>query len=121
MDGPISAEVLSDDAEGMVREGVDLAHWDPHVVVKIPMTQEGLKAVKKLKELEIRTNVTLVFSASQALLAAEAGATYVSPFEVAWMILVRMAWHWCAILHKYFIMTTFRQKLLQHLYVDRSI
>lgn len=80
VDGPISAEVLSDDAEGMVHEGVDLAHWDPHVVVKIPMTQEGLKAVKKLKKLEIRTNVTLVFSASQALLAAEAGATYVSPF-----------------------------------------
>ena len=80
VDGPISAEVLSDDAEGMVHEGVDLAHWDSHVVVKIPMTQEGLKAVKKLKELEIRTNVTLVFSASQALLAAEAGATYVSPF-----------------------------------------
>ena len=75
VDGPISAEVLADDAEGKV-----LAGLDPHVVVKIPMTPEGMKAVKGLKKLGIRTNVTLVFSANQALLAARAGASFVSPF-----------------------------------------
>ena len=80
VDGPISAEVLADDAEGMIEEGKVLAGLDPHVVVKIPMTPEGMKAVKGLKKLGIRTNVTLVFSANQALLAARAGATYVSPF-----------------------------------------
>ena len=80
VDGPISAEVLADDAEGMIEEGKVLAGLDPHVVVKIPMTPEGMKAVKGLKKLGIRTNVTLVFSANQALLAARAGASYVSPF-----------------------------------------
>lgn len=80
VDGPISAEVLSDVAEEMVEEGKELAGLDPHVVVKIPMTAEGLKACKALTKLGIKTNVTLVFSANQALLAARAGATYVSPF-----------------------------------------
>lgn len=80
VDGPISAEVLSDVAEEMVEEGKVLAGLDPHVVVKIPMTAEGLKACKALTKLGIKTNVTLVFSANQALLAARAGATYVSPF-----------------------------------------
>ena len=80
VDGPISAEVLADDAEGMIAEGQVLAGLDPHVVVKVPMTPEGMKAVKGLKKLGIRTNVTLVFSANQALLAARAGASYVSPF-----------------------------------------
>lgn len=80
VDGPISAEVLADDAEGMVEEGKVLASLDSHVVVKIPMTGEGLKAVSLLSGLGIRTNVTLIFSAGQALLAARAGASYVSPF-----------------------------------------
>ena len=80
VDGPISAEVLADDAEGMVEQGKVLAALDPHVVVKIPMTGEGMKAVATLHKLGIRTNVTLVFSANQALLAARAGASFVSPF-----------------------------------------
>lgn len=80
VDGPISAEVVSLDKEGMLTEARDLAKIHPNIIIKIPMTQEGLKAVKKLAEEGIRTNVTLVFSASQALLAARAGASYVSPF-----------------------------------------
>lgn len=89
VDGPISAEVLAEDAEGMIREGRVLAALAPRVVVKVPMTQEGMKAVRGLTKLGIRTNVTLVFSANQALLAARAGATYVSPFvgridDVGW-------------------------------------
>ena len=80
VDGPISAEVLAEDAEGMVEQGKVLAALDPHVVVKIPMTGEGMKAVAVLHKLGIRTNVTLVFSANQALLAARAGASFVSPF-----------------------------------------
>jgi transaldolase len=80
VDGPVSAEVVSLDAEGMVREAKTLARIHKNIVVKIPMTTEGLKATKKLAGLKIKTNVTLVFSANQALLAAKAGATYVSPF-----------------------------------------
>lgn len=80
VDGPVSAEVLSDKADDMIEEGRILAALAPRVVVKIPMTPEGMKAVKGLKKLGIRTNVTLVFSANQALLAARAGASYVSPF-----------------------------------------
>lgn len=78
--GPVSLEVIALDAEGMVREGRDLMQYGPHVVVKVPMTGEGLKAVRILKSMDIETNVTLVFSAAQALLAAKAGAAYVSPF-----------------------------------------
>ncbi|MCL6635468.1 MAG: fructose-6-phosphate aldolase [Peptococcaceae bacterium] len=80
VDGPISAEAISEDAEGMVAEGVELSAIHPNVVIKIPMTAEGLKATRILSQKGIRTNVTLVFSANQALLAARAGATYVSPF-----------------------------------------
>jgi transaldolase len=80
VDGPVSAEVVSLDAEGMVKEAKSLARIHKNIVVKIPMTTEGLKATKKLTGLKIKTNVTLVFSANQALLAAKAGATYVSPF-----------------------------------------
>ncbi len=82
VDGPISGEVKATtvDAEGMIREGREIAAIHPNMVVKIPMTVEGLKAVKVLHAEGIRTNVTLVFSANQALLAARAGATYVSPF-----------------------------------------
>ncbi|MCJ7606711.1 MAG: fructose-6-phosphate aldolase [Thermoplasmata archaeon] len=80
VDGPISAEAISTDAEGMVREARELSKIHSNIVVKIPMTSEGLKAVKVLSAEKIRTNVTLVFSANQALLAAKAGATYVSPF-----------------------------------------
>jgi len=80
VDGPISAEVLSDDAAGMIEEARVLAKLHDNVVVKVPMTAEGLKAVSQLHREGIRTNVTLVFSANQALLAARAGASYVSPF-----------------------------------------
>ncbi len=78
--GPVSLEVIALDAEGMVREAKDLMQYGPNVVVKVPMTAEGLKAVRILKSMHIETNVTLVFSAAQALLAAKAGASYVSPF-----------------------------------------
>ena len=80
VDGPISAEVISIEAEAMVEEARPLATLSNNIVIKVPMTGEGLKAVKILKAEGIRTNVTLVFSANQALLAARAGATYVSPF-----------------------------------------
>ncbi|MBC2256428.1 fructose-6-phosphate aldolase [Listeria ivanovii] len=80
VDGPISGEVVSLEANGMIEEGRVIAKIHPNMVVKIPMTGEGLAAVKVLTEEGIKTNVTLVFSAAQALLAARAGATYVSPF-----------------------------------------
>ncbi|MDT8716187.1 fructose-6-phosphate aldolase [Clostridium sp. 19966] len=80
VDGPISGEVISEDAEGMIKEGREIAAIHKNMVVKIPMTIEGLKAVKVLAKEGIKTNVTLIFSANQALLAARAGATYVSPF-----------------------------------------
>lgn len=80
VDGPISGEVISLEAEGMIKEGIEISKIHPNMVVKIPMTQEGLKATKALTDLGIDTNVTLVFSVNQALLAATAGATYVSPF-----------------------------------------
>ncbi|MFZ5968858.1 MAG: fructose-6-phosphate aldolase [Bacillota bacterium] len=80
VDGPISAEVISLDAEGMIKEGEELAKLHQNIVIKLPMTEEGLKAAKVFKSKGIKTNVTLVFSANQALLAARAGATYVSPF-----------------------------------------
>ena len=82
VDGPISGEVkaTTTDAEGMIKEGREIAAIHPNMVVKIPMTVEGLKAVKVLTAEGIKTNVTLVFSANQALLAARAGASYVSPF-----------------------------------------
>lgn len=80
IDGPVSAEVLSTDAEGIVNEGRELAKLHDNVVVKVPLIGEGLKAVKKLTAEGIRTNVTLCFSPTQALLTAKAGATYISPF-----------------------------------------
>ena len=82
VDGPISGEVkaTATDAEGMIKEGREIAAIHPNMIVKIPMTTEGLKAVKVLTAEGIKTNVTLIFSANQALLAARAGATYVSPF-----------------------------------------
>jgi len=78
--GPVNAEVVSLDTEGMLREGRDLAKLHPNIIVKIPMTKEGMVAVRKLANEKIRTNVTLIFSPSQALIAAKAGASYVSPF-----------------------------------------
>ena len=80
VDGPISVEVISTDAEGMVREALETSQWSENVVVKVPITPEGLKAVKILNDKDIKTNATLIFSVNQALLAAKAGATYVSPF-----------------------------------------
>ena len=80
IDGPISAEVISLEAEGMVEEALELVKIHDNIVIKIPMTSEGLKAVKVLTSKGIKTNVTLIFSTNQALLAAKAGATYVSPF-----------------------------------------
>ena len=80
VDGPISAEVISLESEKMVEEALELAKIHPNIVIKLPMCLEGLKAVKILSAKGIKTNVTLIFSATQALLAARAGATYVSPF-----------------------------------------
>lgn len=80
VDGPISAEVVSMESAGMVEEARELVKIHPNIVIKIPMCEEGLKATKVLSAKGIKTNVTLIFSAAQALLAARAGATYVSPF-----------------------------------------
>jgi len=80
VDGPISAEVIALDAEGMVKEARDLVKIHKNIVIKVPMTPEGLKATKQLSAKGIKTNVTLIFTPMQALLAAKAGATYVSPF-----------------------------------------
>ncbi len=80
VDGPVSAEVVSTEVEGMFREGLELAEIHENIVVKIPMTPEGLKATKRLRQQGIPINVTLIFSPSQALLAAKAGAAFVSPF-----------------------------------------
>jgi len=80
VDGPISAEVISMKAEEMVPEAIELAKIHKNIIIKIPMCEEGLKAVKILKDKGIKTNVTLIFSVNQALLAAKAGASYVSPF-----------------------------------------
>jgi transaldolase len=78
--GPVSAEVVATDTEGMLREGRELAAIDEHIVVKVPFTKEGVKACKRLSEEGTRVNVTLVFSPTQALIAAKVGASYVSPF-----------------------------------------
>ncbi len=80
VDGDVSAEVISTDYEGIIREGKELAALHPNIVVKVPMIKDGIKAIKFFTENDIRTNCTLVFSQGQALLAAKAGATYVSPF-----------------------------------------
>ena len=80
VDGSVSGEVISLDAEGMIREGEELAAIHPNITVKLPMTPDGLQACKYFSEKGIKTNVTLIFSANQALMAARAGATYVSPF-----------------------------------------
>ena len=80
VDGDVSAEVIATDFDGMVKEGEELAELHPQIVVKVPMIKEGVKTIKYFSDRGIRTNCTLVFSAGQALLAAKAGATYVSPF-----------------------------------------
>jgi transaldolase len=80
VEGDVSAEVIATDYEGMIREGEELVTIDPKIVVKIPMIKDGIKAIRYFTEKGIRTNCTLVFTAGQALLAAKAGATYVSPF-----------------------------------------
>ncbi|MFO7828199.1 MAG: fructose-6-phosphate aldolase [Bacteroidales bacterium] len=80
VDGDVSAEVISTDFEGMIKEAEELAALHPQIVVKVPMIKEGIKVIKYLSDKGIKTNCTLVFSAGQALLAAKAGATYVSPF-----------------------------------------
>lgn len=80
VDGPVSAEVISTDFDGMIKEGEELAKLHANIVVKIPMIPEGIKAIKYFASKGIKTNCTLVFSAGQALLAAKAGATYISPF-----------------------------------------
>lgn len=80
IDGPISAEVIALDFDGMIREAYDLAALHPNIVVKIPMTKEGLQVIHTLSSEGIKTNCTLIFSSAQAILAAKAGATYVSPF-----------------------------------------
>ena len=80
VDGDVSAEVIATDYEGIIREGEALADLHPNIVVKVPMIKEGVKAIKYFSDKGIRTNCTLIFSAGQAILAAKAGATYVSPF-----------------------------------------
>lgn len=80
VNGDVSAEVISTDFEGMIREGQELALLNPQIVVKIPMIEEGIKAIRYFSDKGIKTNCTLVFSLGQALIAAQAGATYVSPF-----------------------------------------
>lgn len=84
VDGPVNLEVISTDAEGMIKEAIKLASLSPNVVVKIPMTTEGIIAVKELSSRGVKTNVTLTFSPTQALIAAKAGANYVSPFIGRW-------------------------------------
>jgi transaldolase len=89
VDGPISAEAVSLEASGMIREAEELAAWHPNIVVKLPITWEGLKATSHLAKKGIKTNLTLCFSANQALLAARAGASFVSPFlgrvdDISW-------------------------------------
>lgn len=78
--GPVSAEVISTDTEGMLNEARDISRWHEHVVVKIPLIADGIKAIRQLSEEGVRTNCTLCFSVNQAWLAAKAGATYISPF-----------------------------------------
>ncbi len=78
--GPVSAEVVSLEAEGMIKEGRELSSWAPNIVVKVPITREGLKAIKALSQEGVSVNTTLIFNPLQALMAAKAGATYVSPF-----------------------------------------
>lgn len=80
VDGPLSAEVISEDHEGMMKEALEYAKWHDNIYIKVPMTAEGLKTVKALTEQGIKTNVTLVFTLSQAIMAAKAGATLISPF-----------------------------------------
>jgi len=80
VDGPVSAEVIGLTVDEMLKEARDIAQWASNVVVKIPMTEAGLEAVKKLSEEDIKTNVTLIFSVAQGLMAAKAGASYISPF-----------------------------------------
>lgn len=80
VDGPVSAEVTSLEADGMVAEAKEIVQWAENIVIKIPMTEEGLKATNELSKLGIKTNVTLIFSVAQGLLAAKAGATFISPF-----------------------------------------
>src|SRR5699024_3748066 len=80
VDGPVSAEVIGLTVDEMLEEARDIAQWASNVVVKIPMTEAGLEAVKKLSEEGIKTNVTLIFSVAQGLMAAQAGASYISPF-----------------------------------------
>jgi len=80
IDGPVSVETLSEDAEGMLKEAEEYIKWGKNIVIKVVMTPEGMKAVKELSRRNIKTNVTLCFSALQALIAAKAGATYISPF-----------------------------------------
>ena len=92
VNGPVSAEVVATDTEEMCQEGRELARLHPNVVVKIPMLRDGMKAVKRLGEEGIRTNVTLCFSAPQALLAAKAGASFISPFLGGWTTSATWVW-----------------------------
>ncbi len=80
IDGPVSAEVVSLDAEGMLKEAHEIAKWAPNIVIKLPMTEEGLYACNQLSKEGIKTNVTLIFTPAQGLMAAKAGATFISPF-----------------------------------------
>ena len=123
VDGPISGEVKATtvDAEGMIKEGREIAAVHKNMVVKIPMTQEGLKAVKMLSKEGIKTNVTLIFSANQALLAAEAGAAYVSPFLGRLDDISQPGIELVRTIAEILIFTVMRRKLLRHLFVIQSM
>ncbi len=111
VEGPVSIEVVAQDAQGMVEQAQQLRRLGEQVVIKIPATQEGIKAVKVLSQEGIPTNVTLIFQPLQALLAAKAGATYVSPFLWdAWKILDTMLWIWCLTLKTYSIITALKPR-----------
>ena len=108
VDGDVSAEVIATDYEEMIREGEELAALNPHIVVKVPCIENGIKAIKYFSNKGIRTNCTLVFSAGQALLAAKAGATYVRLWA-DWMTFVATVWGWLPRLSIYI-----RRMITQH-------
>ena len=123
VDGPISGEVKATtvDAEGMIAEGREIAKIHPNMVVKIPMTVEGLKATKVLSSEGIPVNVTLIFSANQAILAANAGAEYVSPFLGRVDDINTPESTWSETFQKSLTSTDMIQKSLQHQYVTQSM
>lgn len=121
VDGDVSAEVIATDYEGMIKEGEELAGLNPHIVVKVPCIEAGIKAIKYFSGKGIRTNCTLVFSPGQALLATKAGATYVSPLSAVWTTLRVTESNWCVRLLRCTITTITRRRCWQPPSVLHSI